>query len=78
MSSKNVSLREDVYRELRSIKGEDESFSDVIERLMAAERGEHPLQAISGILDEEEAADLRAHVREFRENVDQEMSSHDA
>lgn len=78
MSSKNVSLREDVYRELRSIKGDDESFSDVIERLMAAERGEHPLQAISGMLDEEEADDLREHVREFREDVDREMRSHDA
>jgi len=78
MSSKNVSLREDVYNELRSIKGDDESFSDVIERLMAAERGEHPLQAISGILDEAEAEDLREHVREFREDVDREMRSHDA
>jgi len=78
MSSKNVSLREDVYRELRSIKGEDESFSDVVERLVAAERGEHPLEAISGMLDEEEAEALREHVREFREDVDREMGNHDA
>ena len=34
MSSKNVALREDVYRKLLEAKGQNESFSDVIEALI--------------------------------------------
>lgn len=34
MSSKNVALREDVYRKLLEVKGQNESFSDVIEALL--------------------------------------------
>ncbi|MBM3897955.1 MAG: antitoxin [Thaumarchaeota archaeon] len=34
MTSKNVSIREDVYRKLAEAKHEDESFSDVIERIL--------------------------------------------
>lgn len=76
MSSKNVSLREDIYRELEAAKGPDESFSDVIERLLATEEGEHPLEALVGILDEEEAARVREKSRSFRESLDEDMARH--
>lgn len=33
MSSKNISIREEVYEYLKSIKREDESFSDIILKL---------------------------------------------
>ena len=36
MGSKNISVRDDVYRALRDAKGEDESFSEVIERVRDA------------------------------------------
>ena len=54
MSSKNISVREDVYRALQNAKGDDESFSDVIERLLEARDGDHPLYGLVGTLDEEE------------------------
>jgi predicted CopG family antitoxin len=34
MGYKNISLREDIYLRLRRAKREDESFSEVIERLL--------------------------------------------
>ena len=76
MSSKNISVREEVYRNLKQAKDDDESFSDVIERLLATERGEHPLQRIVGVLDDEEAAALRDHVGEFRADLDEELERH--
>lgn len=76
MSSKNVSLREDVYRELKATKGEDESFSDAIERLLAAERDEHPLYGLVGLLDDEEAERVREGAEKFRESLDEDMRRH--
>lgn len=73
MSSKNVSLREDVYRELKAAKGEDESFSDVVERLLDAERDEHPLDRLEGLLDDDEAERVRERMAEFRTNLDEDM-----
>lgn len=73
MSSKNISLREDVYRELKAAKGDDESFSDVVERLLAAEEDEHPLRRLEGTLDEEEAERARERMEEFRESLDEQM-----
>lgn len=35
MGSMNISIRDEVYRELKRRRAEDESFSDVIERLLA-------------------------------------------
>lgn len=40
MSSKQIRVSEDVYAQLVAQKGEDESFSDVIERLLALRRAE--------------------------------------
>ncbi len=34
MASKNLAIREDVYRKLSEAKKEGESFSDVIEKLL--------------------------------------------
>jgi predicted CopG family antitoxin len=38
MASKLVSIREEIYRKLMNIKHADESFSDVIERLINNEQ----------------------------------------
>jgi predicted CopG family antitoxin len=34
MESKNISIRIDLYEKLKNLKKQDESFSDVIERLL--------------------------------------------
>ena len=47
MTSRNLSVKDDVYKKLREAKKGNESFSDVIERLL--DRG-HDLMAFAGIL----------------------------
>ncbi len=43
MSTKNVALREDVYKKLKELKSPDKSFSDVIEELMVRKGSILPL-----------------------------------
>jgi predicted CopG family antitoxin len=38
MASKNISIRYDVYKLLKGAKREEESFSDVIERLLKKDK----------------------------------------
>ncbi|HID19477.1 MAG TPA: hypothetical protein EYP28_00840 [Methanophagales archaeon] len=38
MGTKTISIREDVYENLKSMKREDESFGDVIEKLITKKR----------------------------------------
>lgn len=73
MGSKNISIRDDVYASLKETKAEDESFSEVIERLLASRRGEHPLYELVGTLDEEEADRVRDRADRFRERVEEDM-----
>lgn len=73
MSSKNISIREDVYRTLKDVKGEDESFSDVIERLLKSQDGEHSLYGLVGMLDETEVKRVRRESAAFRESADEQM-----
>ena len=35
MTSKMISIRDDIYKNLKKLKGPNESFSELIERLMA-------------------------------------------
>lgn len=73
MGSKNISLREEVYRELAEERADDESFSDVIQRLIEMRRGEHPLYEIVGVLGDEEATRLRERSSTFREELDRDL-----
>lgn len=77
MGTKNISIRDDVYRKLSDSKREDESFSDAIDRLMASREGEHPLYDLVGLLDDEEAERLRDHADRFREQFDEDMDRHE-
>lgn len=73
MGSKNISIRDEVYAALKEAKGADESFSEVIERLLAARSGDHPLYGLVGVLDEDEAGRVRERAAAFRESVDEGM-----
>ena len=77
MGTKNISIRDDVYRKLSDSKREDESFSDAIDRLIASREGEHPLYDLVGVLDDEEAERLRDHTDQFREQFDEDMDRHE-
>ena len=55
MSTKNIALREDVYKKLKEVKAPDESFSDAIEELLERKGSLLPLwSSLSG----SEAMDL--------------------
>ncbi|MEF8825159.1 MAG: antitoxin VapB family protein [Halapricum sp.] len=71
MSSKTISLKEETYERLRRAKGEGESFSDVIDRLLGDDG--HPLYGLVGLLDGEEVDRLRERSRAFREDVNSRM-----
>jgi len=55
MSVKTISIRNDIYKMLKNAKGEDESFSDVIERLLKREKID--LAAYFGALKDEDLLD---------------------
>ena len=76
MSSKNISIREDIYRKLKSAKAEDESFSDVIDRLLVSKSEKHPLYHLVGVLDADEAERVRERTVEFRKQLDEDMERH--
>ena len=73
MGSTNISLRDDVYRELAAEKTDDESFSDVIERLIEMRRGDHPLYDIVGILEDDAVERVRERSDAFRAELDRDL-----
>ncbi len=52
---KTISIRDEVYKKLVEMKGEKESFSDVIERLL--ERKEVNIRKYFGVLKDSEVLD---------------------
>ena len=55
ISTKNIAIKEDVYKKLKEVKGPDKSFSDAIEELLKRKGGLLPLWSS---LSESEALDL--------------------
>ncbi|GAB3018044.1 antitoxin VapB family protein [Natronobiforma cellulositropha] len=76
MGSKTISLHEETYRRLDREKRADESFSDVVDRLLTGET-ENPLRELIGLVDEEELERVRHHSDAFREDVDARFSDRD-
>lgn len=75
MPSKTISLSEDTYNRLARAKGDDESFSDVIDRLLGD--GDHPLYELVGLLDEDDIDRLRERSSGFRADLDDRISVDD-
>ena len=64
MATKNLAIREEVYRKLSEVKKEGESFSDVIEKLLE-KRGD--LLSLWGAWeDDEEVTLIETSVKEMR------------
>lgn len=62
MATKTLTITEDAYERLASLKTEDESFSEVINRVT----GKVSLLSIAGILTEDEADALEKRIKEIR------------
>ncbi|WP_247729856.1 antitoxin VapB family protein [Halovivax limisalsi] len=65
MGTKTIGVQEDVYERLRARKREDESFTDLLDRLMDESRTDW--RDTFGRLPDEDAADLEAAVQTARE-----------
>lgn len=57
---RTLRLTQDAYRRLKRRKGNDETFSDTVVRLV----GERSLLDLAGILTDEEAEEMRAAIEE--------------
>ncbi|WP_049927657.1 antitoxin VapB family protein [Halopiger goleimassiliensis] len=75
MSSKTISLREETYRRLERAKRDDESFSDVVDRLLVDE--ENPFRELVGLLDEREISDVRRESKAFRAEMNDRFDARD-
>lgn len=75
MASKTISLKEETYERLRREKGDDESFSDVIDRVLDEE--EHPLYGLVGLAEEAEIDRIRDGAQSFRADIDSRIGSNE-
>ena len=68
MATKNIAIREDVYKKLVSAKSEQESFSDAIERLLQRKTS---LLTFAGVFKENdrEMKAIEAEVRNLRKKA---------
>jgi predicted CopG family antitoxin len=67
MTTKNLAIREEVYRKLAEAKREGDSFSDVIERMLE-KRGS--LLSLWGVLaDSEEITQIGDETRQIRKRT---------
>ena len=71
MASKNITITESAYEHLRAVKRDDESFSDVIDRLTAAEDPMLFAGTVPGIGDVTE--DARGELEQDLEDVQDEL-----
>ena len=49
--SKTLTIRDEVYRKLVNVKGKDESFSELFERLVDMQSSSNTLKAIRGAIE---------------------------
>lgn len=67
MASKNMAIREDIYRRLSETKMEGESFSDAIERLL--ERRESLLPLWGALANSSELDTIEREIKKIREKA---------
>lgn len=69
--TKTIGLSDDAYERLAALKGEGESFSDVVRRLT----GGPLLRELAGTMDEATAEHYRAAIEQARRRQDEERRS---
>lgn len=68
MGTKNIAIREDVYKKLSAIKQDDESFSEIIDRLLEKKTS---LSSFAGIFkaDDKELEIVEEEARKIRKSA---------
>jgi len=66
MGTKTISIREDVYENLKSMKREDESFGDVVEKLITKKREANLVDFFGVLKDNEVLSGLEEDTRRIR------------
>jgi predicted CopG family antitoxin len=74
MASKNIAIREDVYKKLLSSKRDEESFSDAIDRLLEKKPG---LLSFAGVFghDDKELDAMERQIKKMRKKATLRVSS---
>ncbi len=62
MGTKNISISEEAYERLAALKGPNESFTDVVNRLT----GKRSILELAGVLTHDEAEAVRVAIAELR------------
>ena len=66
MGTKTISIREDLYKNLKSMKREDESFGDVVERQITKKREANLVDFFGVLKDNEVLSGLEEDTRRIR------------
>lgn len=69
MTTKTITIREDVYRMLLSIKGNKESFSNFFERMVISRRNLDKLKELRGFVEVKDKDALLKQLSEKREEI---------
>ena len=69
MTTKTITIREDVYRMLMSIKGTRESFSNFFERMVISRRNLDKLKELRGFVEVKDKDALLKELSEKREEI---------
>ncbi|MEQ9715938.1 MAG: antitoxin VapB family protein [Candidatus Asgardarchaeia archaeon] len=72
---KTLMIRDEVYEKLKSLKRKNESFSDLLERLISQIDNRTKLEKYFGILSNEEAKKLESEVFRVRKELTKSMAS---
>lgn len=74
MATKNIAIREEVYKKLASVKSDDESFSDTIDRLLNKKTS---LLSFAGVFsaDDDELNTIEKEVNNLRRRATLRVSS---
>jgi predicted CopG family antitoxin len=73
MGTKTIGVREDVYERLRARKRDDESFTDLMDRLL--DESKVDWREGFGTLDENDAAELEELVKQSRERLNEGLAT---
>jgi len=65
MATKSITITEDAYNRLAALKQENESFSEVIKRIVPR----RSLLELAGILTEKEGEELKSIIKESRKRM---------